>query len=525
MNKINNIKLTNQIKRLPQKSGVYLFKDAQDMVLYVGKAKNLKNRVVSYLKSDDLKSSSLRELADHLDFLITANELEAMVLEAKLIQTHQPKFNVLLKSGQPFLWILITQDKFPELKLVRNQKQKGTYFGPFLEKASARKVYDFLIKTFRLKLCKKKIPNGCLYYHMGICAGKCRPDFNKNDYLEHLQLAKLALKNNQNDFLNYLKSLIKEHNKKMEFEKSRNLQKYVEAFQRVLYSLNTKPLVKLKLDEKDIWFLTENQTELFLFKEMHGVLNKKEIFYFHVSENQFNYLDYFESYYRTHPAPSIILVNFSIENETKKLYQNFIKSWHGKDYDVTIIKPEDGHFADLIKLAKIHVETELAKQIATPKALKNLLKLKIEPYTIDCFDISHKQGMHMVGSCVRFTNGKPDKKNFRHFKIKTLSQQNDYAALREIVSRRYKDTQDLPDLILIDGGKGQLNAVQSLFPQSEFASLAKQEETIFSNRIPEGRKLSLKTAVGQLLIALRDYTHHFAISFHRKVEQIDCRSL
>jgi excinuclease ABC subunit C len=414
---------------------------------------------------------------------------------------------------------VVTQDTFPELKLVRSQKQKGTYFGPFLEKTSARKVYDFLIKTFKLKLCKKKIANGCLYYHMGICSGKCRPDFDKNDYLERLELAKLALKNNHNDFLNYLKNLIKEHNKQMEFEKSRDLQKYVQAFQRVFDSLNTKPLINLKLDEKDIWFLTENKSHLFLFKEKHGVLIKKEFFYFPVNENQINYLDYFESYYRAHPAPSIILVNFEIEKETKKLYQNFIKSWHNKDYDATIIKPVDGHFADLIKLAKIHVETELAKQLSAPKALKNLLKLKIEPRTIDCFDISHKQGMSMVGSCVRFTDGQPDKKNFRHFKIKTLSQQNDYAALKEIVSRRYRNGQDLPDLILIDGGKGQLNAVQFLFPQTEFASLAKQEETIFSNRIPNGRKLSLKTGVGQLLIALRDYTHHFAISFHRKTEQ------
>lgn len=519
MNKTINKKLVNQIQRLPQQSGVYLFKDAQDIVLYIGKAKNLRNRVANYLKSDDLKSSSLRELSDHLDFLITANELEAMLLEAKLIQSHQPKFNVLLKSGQPFLWILISQGQFPELKLVRNQKQKGLYFGPFLEKAAARKVYDFLIKTFKLKLCKKKISNGCLYYHMGICAGKCRPDFDKNDYLEHLELARLALKNNHNDFLNHLKILIKEHNKKMEFEKSRDLQKYMEAFQRVFYSLTTKPLIKLKLDEKDIWFLTENQSSLFLFKEKHGVLIKKEIFYFPINENQAAYLDYFESYYRTHPAPSIILVNFIIENKVKKLYQNFIKSWHGKDYDITIIKPEEGHLLNLIKLAKIHVDTELAKQLTIPKTLQNLLKLKIEPHTIDCFDISHKQGMSMVGSCIRFTDGKPDKQNFRHFKIKTLSQQNDYAALHEIVSRRYKNEQDLPDLILIDGGKGQLNAVQALFPQTEFICLAKKEEMIFSNRIPNGKKLSLKTVVGQLLIALRDYTHHFAISFHRKIEQ------
>jgi excinuclease ABC subunit C len=520
-------KLETQIKKLPQAPGVYLFKDAQDLVLYIGKAKKLRNRVASYLKNDDLKSTSLREVSNHLDFMVTKNELEAMLLEAKLIQTHQPKFNILLKTGQPFLWILATQETenqitLPELKLVRNQKQKGVYFGPFLEKNSARKVYDFLIKTFRLKLCKKKIAHGCLDYHMGICAGKCRPDFDKNNYLERLELAKLALKNNHAEFLKHLKNLIKAHNQKMEFEKSRQLHDHFKAFERVFDVLEIKPITRLKLDEKDIWFLTEDHSALFLFKEKNSVLMKKEIFY-SLPESKSNqnrdYLDFFESYYRTYPSPSIILVNFDIDPETKKLYQKFIKSWHDKTYDISIItKPEEGHFADLMRLAKIHVEAELSKQATVSKALKILLKLPIEPHSIDCFDISHKQGMYMVGSCVRFVDGKPDKKNFRHFYIKSLEQQNDYAALHEIVQRRYKNAQELPDLILIDGGKGQLNAVQKLFPQTEFASLAKKEETVFSKRIPEGKKLNLKSFTGQILTAIRDYAHHFAISFHRKVE-------
>ncbi|MFH1254776.1 MAG: GIY-YIG nuclease family protein [bacterium] len=571
---IENIKknLEKQIKSLPRNPGVYLFKDSHDLVLYIGKAKSLRSRVSSYLKSDDLKSCSLREISDRIDFIVTKNELEAMLLEAKLIQTHQPKFNVLLKTGQPFLWILISQDTLPELKLVRSQKQKGTYFGPFLEKDSARKVYDFLIKTFRLKLCKKNIPSGCLAYHMGICAGKCRPDFDKNSYQERIELAKLALKGNHTEFLKHLKNLIKEHNKKMEFEKSRQLHNYIQAFEKVFDVLESKSITKLKLDEKDIWFLTEDKTVLFLFKEKNSVLIKKEIFYIlreyqladcsltpleqtlrqaqserseHLEEpargelvepfqrvlktqkrsqqdsniKESSHLAFFESYYRTYPAPSIILVNFDIDQTTQKLYQKFIKSWHNKSYDISIVtKPESGHFADLIRLAKIHVDTEISKQATVPKALKTLLQLPIEPHTIDCFDISHKQGMYMVGSCVRFTDGKPDKKNFRHFYIKSIEQQNDYAALHEIVQRRYKNIKELPDLILIDGGKGQLNAVQNLFPQAEFVSLAKKEETVFSKRIPEGKKLNLKSFVGQILTATRDYAHHFAISFHRKVE-------
>ena len=174
------------------------------------------------------------------------------------------------------------------------------------------------------------------------------------------------------------------------------------------------------------------------------------------------------------------MVNFDIDHETQKLYQKFIKSWHDKSYDISIItKPEEGHFANLMRLAKIHVDTEISKQSTISKALKILLKLPIEPHSIDCFDISHKQGMYMVGSCVRFTDGIPDKKNFRHFYIKSIEQQNDYAALHEIVQRRYRNIKELPDLILIDGGKGQLNAVQKSVSTSRICKLGKKRRNCF----------------------------------------------
>jgi len=516
---IINKNLLVQIKSLPAKPGVYLFKDEQDTVLYVGKAKNLKNRVSDYVtnKERDLKAHSILSSSDHLEHIITKNELAAMLLEAKLIQAHQPTFNILLKTGQPFLYLMVTSGKLPELKIVRNQKQKGTYFGPFIEKASARKVYDFLIKTFRLKLCKKKIANGCIFYHLGICAGACRPDFNLPDYLERLELAKLALRDDHNKFLSHLSEIIKQHNKKMEFEQSKKLNEYRQAFQNIFSMLETKASSNANLEYRDIWFLTEPGDALFLFKERNSVLTKKEVFYFPIS---CEYLSYFESYYRQHPAPAIILTNFEIEDQTRKLYQQFLADWHGKTQPVSIIRPSKGHFADLIRLARVHVQTDLAKQATIAKAIKTLLKLPKEAHSIDCFDISHKQGKFMVGSCVRFVDGKPDKTNFRHFHIKTLAQQNDYAALAEIVARRYKNKKEIPDLILIDGGKGQLNAVVELLPDAEFASLAKKEETVFSKRVPEGKKLNPKTFAGQLLIALRDYAHYFAISFHRKISNL-----
>jgi excinuclease ABC subunit C len=524
-----NEQLINQVRQLPGKPGVYLFKDSNDQIVYIGKAKHLKKRVSNYVQNlgRDVKADTIFQASVNLEHIETKNELEAMLLEAKLIQSHQPKCNILLKSGQPFLYILATSGKTPELKLVRNQKQKGVYFGPFLEKTSARRVFDFLIKTFRLKLCKSKIANGCLNYHMGICAGSCRPDFDLAAYQERFELAKASLKQGHKKFLGYLKEQIEASNRAREFEKSKQLHEYYQAFERVFSALDVKPSDSADIVRKDIWILTPDGKALFVFEERDAVLKKKHVFYFPLAANQVQelsedkpYIEYFLSYYRTFVSPSIILINFDLDRDDKKLYEGFLKSWHQKEHDVTIIKPEESHFASLVRVATIQVQQELEKQVAVPKALKTLFKLAYEPHTIDCFDISHKQGMFMVGSCVRFKDGHPDKEKFRLFHIRTVAGQDDYASLREIVQRRYADPAELPDLILIDGGKGQLNAVQDLFPLAEFASLAKREETVFSKRLPEGRVLDQKSFVGQLLIALRDYTHHFAISFHRKIEKL-----
>lgn len=518
-------KLINQIKLLPALPGVYIFKDANQQIMYIGKAKNLKNRGRQYIQrlGIDVKIDAIFSCCTTLDHIVTKTELEALLLEAKLIQSHQPKCNVLLKSGQPFLYLLLSAGKLPELKIVRTQKQKGTYFGPFLEKGAARKVYDFLMKTFRLKLCKKKIDKGCLYYHMGLCAGSCRPDFNEAEYLNRLELARNALKQGHKKFLSELKKQITEHNAALEFEKSRELARYYAAFERVFDSLDHKPTDIEDVARKDIWILAQDKNQLFVFSECESVLKKKRAFYFPFgleADGQETINEYFLSFYRTFSPPATILVNFDLDYDTG-LYESFLQEWHHKDYPITIINPNQGHMAALVRLAVIHAQQEQEKQTSLSRGLKTLLKLPDEPHTIDCFDISHMQGTAMVGSCIRFKDGQPDKDNFRRFHIKTVQGQDDYASLREIVARRYKDQQELPDLILIDGGKGQLSAVSDLFPHAEFISLAKREETVFSKRLPQGKVLDQKSHAGQVLIALRDYAHHFAITFHRSIERLD----
>jgi excinuclease ABC subunit C len=530
--------LIHNIKTLPEVPGVYLFKNSQSIITYIGKAKNLKKRVSSYLHhyhSNDLNSYKIDALLDSsvtLDFIATKTELEALLLEAQLIKSHQPVFNILLKEGQPFVYLLITQAKLPELKIVRNKKHKGTYFGPFLERQAARQVYNFLIKIFRLFICKKKIPTGCLYYHMGACAGTCRPDFDQVAYEQRLELAKQALTKQRDEFIIYLQNQMQEHNKQQAFEKSKELHEYIQAFKKIFISLTT-PASPHSLIYKDIWILSPDHKTLFLFKEHDGVLKKKQVFYFpfthpepsqdliNLPDQESSYLEYFESYYRDTPPAATILINFSLDTQAQENYLKFLTSWHKLSFAINLIHPTQGHYAALIRLATIHAQQESEKLTNTPQTLKRQFFLSKAPRVIDCFDISHQQSMGMVGACIRFVNGQPDKNNFRNFHIKTITTQNDYAALCEIVTRRYKDKKNLPDLIVIDGGKGQLHAVQEIIsPDIDIISLAKKEEIVYSKNLPTGKKLSLHTPTGQLLIALRDYTHHAAIRFHRTVQKL-----
>jgi len=415
---VKKVKTIEDLAELSGLPGVYIFKDCTKSVIYVGKAKDLKKRVSSYFKTQEPDSKIQYLIKEHasIDYIQTKNETEALLLEAQLIRQFQPKYNTLLKSGSPFLYFEITNDTIPKLNLVYQQtNKKSIYYGPFLYKAKTRHVFEFLMRKFKLKICKLKIKHGCLDYHLSKCAGACLESFDLDDYMIRIELVKKLLTGNYEDSRKFLLEQIKNYNQKLEFEKSKNINEYMENLESIFNTLD---------------------------------------------------LDYSEE--------------------------------------------------EVVKLAKKTKESDQA--IVFVKGLdelKILLNLPIAPKSIDCFDISHFQGRWIVGSCIRFTNGVPDKKNFRKFKIKTLKDQNDYAALLEIVTRRYRDPENLPDIVLIDGGKGQLNAVKDCYPQTQFISIAKREETLFSSTLSQGIILDPQTNMGSLIIALRDYAHHFAISYHK----------
>ena len=405
----------------PTLPGVYLFKDGRGSILYIGKAKNLRKRIQSYFvkQATDWKIANLIKEHTSIAHIVTKNETEALLLEAQLIRDYKPRFNVLLKTGQPFVYLLFTEsDKsLSQVVVVRNKKKKGVYFGPFLQKSDARAVHAYLVRTFKLYLCNKKLENGCLDFHIGKCAGSCKTNFDRAGYLTRLELAQDLLRDNHELFLKRLHAAIADHNQKLEFEKSAHLNSYITSFESIFTTIKTK------------------------FHERKYVIDVE---------------------------------------------------------DAVVNNPAADDYCEALK--------ELQKLLQLPKV----------PATIDCFDISHFQSTHMVGSCIRFKNGVKDPDNFRRFKVKSIVQQDDYAALQEIVARRYRDGEH-PDVVLIDGGKGQRNAVKHLIPEGiACISLAKREERLFTDVHPEGVVLDLNTSLGRLLIALRDYAHHFAVSYHRQ---------
>jgi excinuclease ABC subunit C len=412
---------------LPKLPGVYLFKNSRGEIVYIGKAVNLQERVGTYFANykTDWKIKALLDEYTTVDYIVTATEHDALILEAQLVQEHQPKFNRLLKEGNPFLYIRYTEKPVPTFSIVRTKKGQGIHLGPFINKIDARKTMHFMLHTFRLYRCNRTMANGCLQYHIGLCAGNCRADFDEFAYRTRAQLALHALCNERDAFLLYTKKAMQQAIAEFKFERAKHLHEYMQHI--------------------DVIFAT---------------LAKRT-------------------------------------------------SWDAYIAEVTTVT------------VPLPVSTEDA--IQTARALQTYVGGTKPISTIDCFDISHFQSRSMVGSCVRFTHGMPDKKAFRRFAIRSLETQNDYAALQEIIKRRYKAPDDIPDLVLIDGGIGQLHAAQMVLPNTLVAALAKREERLFCNAHPHGIILDPHDTVAKILLSLRDYTHHFAITYHRLKQRIQSK--
>ncbi len=492
-----------EYKKIPENPGCYLFKDKNGKVVYVGKAKNLKKRVTSYfLKNEhDPKTALLINSIESLDYYITNNEIEALILENNLIKRLYPKFNIDLKDSRRYAYLRVTNDEFPCIEVARTREEAGQYFGPFISGKLRREIQIILERHF-----------GILTRKPSLLRVK---SLNKEEY--HLRLKKgiNLLKGDINELSKSLEREMIEASQKKNYEHALRLKKQIEALQ----ILKEKQNMEMRRNyDSDIinYIVGDNFVYLLLFNVYQGVLENKQEFEFPYGKN---FLDEFIlQYYENNPLPREII----LPNEIDKSLIDYLKN---REKKLQIIFPKIGPKKALLDLALKNVGISMMGEELRVYELEKSLKLAKTPRIIECFDISHIRGKYTVASMVTFTNGKPTKSNYRKFKILQNTNGDDYLAIREVIYRRYakslRDTLPNPDLIVIDGGAGQLSSALSILKELKLEipiiSLAKKLEEIYVPGKILPHRFEQKNAGLLLLRAIRDEAHRFAISYNRKL--------
>lgn len=525
--------LKDKLKVLPSKPGIYLFKNSQGSVLYIGKARSLKDRVKSYFQAtaEAKVKNILAETAD-LDFILTDSAKEASFLENNLIRRYQPKFNLRLKDDKSFPYLKLTlQEKFPGIYLTRRVEEDGAkYFGPFSPAHQARKTIHLLNKYFGLRSCEEQVPGKrkrpCLEYDLNLCAAPCVGYITEANYRQRVDSALLFLEGKTERLLVSLRQKMKEAADNQEFEQAAQWRDLIWTIEEI----KRKPkLISVALEDKDIFGFSRKgeKAAVYVFQMRKGrVIDSASIFLFKkasIADSKILADQIIDFYREKEDIPQKILLPFAPQAQNK-LLEEISKLSPRK---INFILPQRGKNKKLVELANKNAQIIIKRKFEEKPLLeevRDVLGLEKRPKRIEGFDISNIGGQESVGSLVVFENGHPQKNDYRKYKIKTVAGPNDIASLEEVLRRRYsrliQKKQPLPDLILIDGGKGQLNAASRVLKEFGLEklpviSIAKKEEIIFTSSQKQGLKLERTSRVLKLIQSIRDEAHRFAISFHR----------
>ena len=515
---------------IPTNPGIYLMKDSDGQIIYIGKAKNLRNRVRSYFnKNQNYKTQKLVENISSVEFVLTDNESEAFLLESNMIKKYRPRFNIELKDQQRYTYLRISDEKFPRLLVSRRTRDgkflgKGKTFGPFTQGSSKLLTIGTLRKAFQIRICKTLPKKVCLEYHLGNCEGPCEFKGAQERYQQHVSALEDVLKgkNKTRIFTKKLEEEMQQAAELQQFERAKDIRDTLIR----LGSLQTKQKMEYVENSDEEYFgigIQEQSATVMNFRMINGVIRDSDKFFFDlVGDNSFS--NFLYQYYSTHKIPKFILVSELPENY--KLLESLLSEQSG--LKVQILRPSKGKKKDIVDLILKNIELILSKG-GDPGLveLKELLSLPVIPNVIECFDISNHGEDFAVGSMARFVGGIPNKSGYRKFKIKTVAGRDDFAMIGEIIKRRYyrllEENSELPDLIVIDGGKGQLSSalksLQSLGLDLPCISLAKENEEIYTpkNRNPvviPKYKSSLK-----ILQYARDETHRFGVAYNRTIRK------
>lgn len=531
-------RLKEIVSRLPENPGIYRYYNIEGVLIYVGKAKNLKKRVSSYFnKQAGVNRKTLRLVSEinAIEYTVANTEFDALLLENNFIKQNQPKYNILLKDDKTFPYICILKERFPRIIYTRTYlPEQGEYFGPYSSVVAMKNVLELVQKLYKVRTCslllsEPNIVQGkfkvCLEFHLGNCKGPCEGLFGEEEYLREIEQARYILKGNISVVYDHFTEEMKKAAGNMEFERAHQYKEKLDTLER----FQSKSLV-VNRALTDIDVITINSREEYAY-----------INYLQITEGSIIFSKSIELKKKLDEADDELLSLAVVElreqthSRNREIYSNIPITLLEENVENVI--PKIGDKKKLVDLSlknalELRRERELLREGKKSKfkevltILQKDLQLQNMPCIIECFDNSNFQGTNAVASMVRFVDGKPDKKGYRHFNIKTVEGPNDFASMKEIVGRRYKrvieENLPFPDLILVDGGKGQLSsAVEALkelniYGKIPIAGIAKRLEEIYypEDSVP---LLINKKSPGLLLIQqIRDEAHRFAITFHRQ---------
>lgn len=538
--------LRKKAMSLPLLPGVYIMKNADGEIIYIGKAKALKNRVSQYFGSQNrhpVKVRKMVENVDRFDYIVTGSEFEALVLECSLIKQHSPKYNILLKDDKGYSYIRISEGEYRKISAVFNKKDDGSeYIGPYLSSYSVRQSVDAANKIFKLPQCNKVFPRDfgksrpCLNYYISQCCGLCTGKIKKSDYDEAVDGAIAFLKGDSRDIIADLRVKMEKAAEELDFEQAAKLRDRINSIERIK---EKQKVVYKSVEEQDVFATADidGSVCLAVLRFSNGRLFDSEHFFFDdPGDKESMRSDFITSYYSMRDnIPKRVTVDGEVAD--RELLEQWLSEKKGKK--VTVFVPARGEQLEIVNMCRKNAEEKLAikkgrtgREIAVLDELKDLLGLKKTPEYIESYDISHTAGQDSVAGMIVFKGGKPFRKAYKRFSIKSFDGNDDYRAMNEVLTRRFseyeksKDSTEgfgkLPDLILLDGGVGQVHAVEPVL--REFGLKIPLFGMVKDNRhrtraiSGDGGEIAInsKRQVFTLVSEIQNEVHRFSVAYHHQ---------
>ncbi len=516
-------------KDMPTNPGVYLFKDEAKDILYIGKAKSLRSRVKSYFSGVDqpAKTRQLVSKIRNIDWIVVNNEVEALLLENKLVKQHTPKYNIDLKDAKTFAYISLTREPYPRVLTSRKVSRKLESFGPYTEGFIRQDLQRLVVRVFKLRTCKTMHKRACLNYHIHICTAPCIEKATEEQYAQQVKHARSFLNGNYQQTIEDLTNQMQIASSEKQYETALDLRKQIASIR--LLTQHQIVDQERRFDQDILVFKQVGEKMLAVQMGVRkGVLRGKNQFSVDLQPQIEE--EFLKAFYATNQIPREILLNKQCWQGTdeKKALEEFLSSKRNAPVSLTI--PRRADKLALVQLAEKNLESTLEVDSALVD-LQTVLHLPALPRVIECFDVSNLGQEHVVSGMVTFRDAKPEKKNYRKFKIKTFVGQDDFAAVNEVVSRRYKrlieEKTPLPNLVMIDGGPGQVNAAKaalnSLGLQLPLIGLAKEHEEIYLPDNSSPLSFDKNSRMMLLLRRIRDAAHDFSLGYNLKRRQMKTR--